>query len=82
VNRKHTRLTYHRTWETGLGVAIRVTIFSPDFFPLPYFLFGLIIIFRQNRFPSKPVPSLTGLVLGLYFDPPAVLGYSMAPPLV
>jgi hypothetical protein len=28
----HTRLTYHRTWETGLGVAIRVTTVSPDFF--------------------------------------------------
>jgi hypothetical protein len=30
----HTRLTYHRTWETGLRVAIRVTAFSPDFFVL------------------------------------------------
>jgi len=28
----HTRLTYHRTWETGLRVAIRVTTFSPAFF--------------------------------------------------
>ena len=28
----HTRLTYHRTWETGLRVAIRVTAFSPAFF--------------------------------------------------
>ena len=30
--RTHTRFTYHRTWETGLRVAIRVTAFSPDFF--------------------------------------------------
>jgi len=30
----HTRLTYHRTWETGLGVEIRVATFSPDFFVL------------------------------------------------
>ena len=28
----HTRFTYHRTWETGLGVAIRVTTFDPDFY--------------------------------------------------
>ena len=28
----HTALTYHRTWETGLGSEIRVTGFSPDFF--------------------------------------------------
>jgi hypothetical protein len=28
---KHTALTYHRTWETGLGSEIRVTGFSPDF---------------------------------------------------
>ena len=28
----HTPLTYHRTWETGLGVAIRVTTFDPDFY--------------------------------------------------
>jgi len=27
----HTALTYHRTWETGLGSEIRVTDFSPDF---------------------------------------------------
>jgi hypothetical protein len=27
-----TRFTYHRTWETGLRVAIRVTTFSPAFF--------------------------------------------------
>ena len=27
-----TRLTYHRTWETGLRVEIRVATFSPDFF--------------------------------------------------
>jgi len=31
----HTRFTYHRTWETGLGVEIRVTAASPDFFALP-----------------------------------------------
>jgi hypothetical protein len=30
--RTHTRVTYHRTWETGLRVAIRVTTFNPDFF--------------------------------------------------
>ena len=34
----HTRLTYHRTWETGLGVAIRVTTFSPDFFVSGYLI--------------------------------------------
>jgi hypothetical protein len=28
---QHTRITYHRTWETGLGSEIRVTDFSPDF---------------------------------------------------
>jgi hypothetical protein len=28
----HTRITYHRTWETGLEVEIRVATFSPDFF--------------------------------------------------
>ena len=28
----HTHFTYHRTWETGLRVAIRVTAFSPAFF--------------------------------------------------
>ncbi len=31
VGLPHTRLTYHRTWETGLGSEIRVTDFSPDF---------------------------------------------------
>jgi hypothetical protein len=36
----HTRVTYHRTWETGLKVAIRVTTFSPDFF-----VFGLFVSF-------------------------------------
>jgi hypothetical protein len=30
----HTPLTYHRTWETGLGVEIRVATFSPAFFCL------------------------------------------------
>ena len=30
----HTRFTYHRTWETGLGVEIRVATVSPDFLPL------------------------------------------------
>ena len=29
----HTRLTYHRTWETGLEAEIRVAVFSPAFFP-------------------------------------------------
>jgi hypothetical protein len=33
----HTRVTYHRTWETGLRVAIRVTTFSPDFFVFELF---------------------------------------------
>jgi hypothetical protein len=33
----HTRLTYHRTWETGLGAAIRVTATSPDFFSSRHF---------------------------------------------
>jgi hypothetical protein len=31
----HTHFTYHRTWETGLRVAIRVTAFSPAFFCPP-----------------------------------------------
>src|SRR6185295_2418843 len=35
----HTRITYHRTWETGLEVAARAAITNPDFFarilPLP-----------------------------------------------
>jgi hypothetical protein len=30
----HTRLTYHRTWETGLEPEIRVADFSPAFFCL------------------------------------------------
>ncbi len=30
----HTRLTYHRTWETGLEAEIRVAAFSPAFFCL------------------------------------------------
>ncbi len=28
----HTRFTYHRTWETGLGAEIRVTVANPAFF--------------------------------------------------
>ena len=28
----HTRLTYHRTWETGLEAEIRVAAFNPAFF--------------------------------------------------
>jgi hypothetical protein len=28
----HTRITYHRTWETGLEVAARAAITNPDFF--------------------------------------------------
>src|SRR5580704_254042 len=28
----HTRLTYHRTWETGLETEIRVAAFNPAFF--------------------------------------------------
>ena len=28
----HTRSTYHRTWETGLGAEIRVTVANPAFF--------------------------------------------------
>jgi hypothetical protein len=28
----HTRITYHRTWETGLEVAARAAIADPDFF--------------------------------------------------
>ena len=30
----HTPFTYHRTWETGLGVEIRVATVSPAFFCL------------------------------------------------
>src|SRR5579864_1772399 len=33
----HTLFTYHRTWETGLRVAIRVTTFNPAFFARPSF---------------------------------------------
>jgi len=34
----HTRFTYHRTWETGLGVEIRVATVNPDFsFSAPSF---------------------------------------------
>lgn len=32
----HTLFTYHRTWETGLGVEIRVAAFSPDFYFWPW----------------------------------------------
>ena len=39
----HTRLTYHRTWETGLRVAIRVTTFSPDFFVFRVFPLRLLL---------------------------------------
>jgi hypothetical protein len=28
----HTRLTYHRTWETGLGAGTKVTAANPAFF--------------------------------------------------
>jgi len=28
----HTRFTYHRTWETGLGAEIRVTVANLAFF--------------------------------------------------
>jgi hypothetical protein len=35
----HTRFTYHRTWETGLGTEIRVAGSSPDFFVLPNLTF-------------------------------------------
>jgi len=28
----HTRITYHRTWETGLEVAARAAIANPEFF--------------------------------------------------
>jgi len=31
----HTPSTYHRTWETGLGVEIRVATVSPDFSVFP-----------------------------------------------
>src|SRR5579864_550873 len=31
----HTRFTYHRTWETGLGAEIRVTVANPAFFCVP-----------------------------------------------
>src|ERR1700730_10661016 len=31
----HTRLRYHRTWETGLETKIRVAYFSPAFFCPP-----------------------------------------------
>jgi hypothetical protein len=38
----HTRFTYHRTWETGLGAGIRVTVANPAFFYLPRSLIDLI----------------------------------------
>jgi hypothetical protein len=41
---KHTRLTYHRTWETGLRVAIRVTTFSPDFFVSDFSLLPISLL--------------------------------------
>ncbi|MGC1372645.1 MAG: hypothetical protein WA824_10960 [Candidatus Sulfotelmatobacter sp.] len=54
----HTRLTYHRTWETGLGVAIRVTTFDPDFFVLD--LYRLVL-----HFQPQPVVNLLQSVLSL-----------------
>jgi hypothetical protein len=30
---RHTRLTYHRTWETGLGVADKPLLLTPIFIP-------------------------------------------------
>ena len=47
----HTRFTYHRTWETGVEVEIRVAAFSPDFF--------VLII------PTHPDPSPGSLRLSL-----------------
>jgi hypothetical protein len=29
---RDTRFTYHRTWETGLGAEIRITVADPEFF--------------------------------------------------
>jgi len=52
----HTRLTYHRTWETGLGEAARVATVSPDFFALPDSLgfwpdFRLLLLrWKSNHF--------------------------------
>jgi hypothetical protein len=50
----HTPSTYHRTWETGLGVEIRVATFSPDFFVLQC-SFDRQISFKINllNFPEK-----------------------------
>ena len=42
----HTRLTYHRTWETGLEAEIRVAAFSPDFF-------ALTILAHHDHFPAS-----------------------------
>jgi hypothetical protein len=44
----HTRLTYHRTWETGLETEIRVADFSPAFFlPHNFLLLNLVLVFLE-----------------------------------
>ena len=47
----HTRFTYHRTWETGLGAEIRVTVANLAFFCLPE---SFIDFCLTTRTPGAP----------------------------
>ena len=60
----HTRLTYHRTWETGLETEIRVAAFSPAFFlPAP----GRRLA-TQNQHYAFRVSSVPPVVQAFLFD--------------
>jgi hypothetical protein len=57
----HTQFTYHRTWETGLKAAIRVTAISPDFFSFDNgFEQALhVTLPSQGAFGTTHLPSFT-----------------------
>src|SRR5215468_2804787 len=52
----HTPSTYHRTWETGLGVEIRVATVSPDFFVSGMHYLVPSLPRRQNPSPTNLPP--------------------------
>src|SRR5580692_325958 len=52
----HTRFTYHRTWETGLGAEIRVTVANPAFFCTCLNQQQVSRIPSQQSFPSLKNP--------------------------
>ena len=79
----HTRVTYHRTWETGLRVAIRVTAFSPDFFERSVLLPPLIGDSRNTLFldfvssPTASVRPFSFAPLGLVLVPLQPTAYAV-----